>query len=809
MKSFRYFVLVFAVICSWCVTANAQGVADPKAITVYQSSTPITVDGSLTEAVWTYNLPFLRFRLNGTPSGFANTPTGYVVVKQPYTDTSTCDVRFIHDGSKLYISLKSDDKQVCSFGNGSWEGDGIFLQIADAKGALHEFKLYYNFTAKDTIIHYEGGAWGQGAGKKVFGTTVNDSSNVDNGYTAELMVNLDSLGYGANADSIKLSFCIFDPDNYSAGVGSWDANGNFAKMWWGSEWGSSLRSLVLSKTLASQTPVDPMSIPVYQTAAPINVDGSLTESSWSVDVPRLKFRINGEPSKNVYTPTNYTIVKQPYVDTSTCEVRFLHDKSKLYVSLKSDDKQVCSFGNGSWEGDGLFLVIADAQGGTHEFKLYYNFTAKDTIIHYEGATYGAGAGKKVFGTTVNDSSNVDNGFTAELVIDLDSLGYTSTTQEVKLRLNIFDPDNFSAGVPSWGTNGAFAKQWWGSEWGPDMRTLVISPTVISQKPNDPLFLPVYQTTAPLTVDGSLTEAAWSTDVPRLKFQIGGEPSANVYTPTDYVLVKPPYTDVSTCEVRFLHDGMNLYISLNSNDKQVCSFGNGSWEGDGLFLVIADALGATHEYKLYYNFTAKDTIIHYEGDTKATGAGHKGTGTTVNDSSDVDGGYTAELMIKLDSLGYKTTSDSVKLRLTIFDPDNFSAGVPSWGTNGAFAKQWWGSEWGPDMRTLVLNKNLATEVKGSTIKAAKTFALNQNYPNPFNPSTKISFNLNENSSVVLSVYNVLGQLVNVLAKGDLTAGAHNYTFNATGLASGVYLYSLKAVGISGREYTATQKMVIMK
>lgn len=75
--------------------------------------------------------------------------------------------------------------------------------------------------------------------------------------------------------------------------------------------------------------------------------------------------------------------------------------------------------------------------------------------------------------------------------------------------------------------------------------------------------------------------------------------------------------------------------------------------------------------------------------------------------------------------------------------------------------------------------------------AKEFVLAQNYPNPFNPSTSIAFNLPVSSDVTLSVYNVLGQKVAMLVNGPMTAGTHSVSFDASRLASGIYIYELRA------------------
>jgi len=72
-----------------------------------------------------------------------------------------------------------------------------------------------------------------------------------------------------------------------------------------------------------------------------------------------------------------------------------------------------------------------------------------------------------------------------------------------------------------------------------------------------------------------------------------------------------------------------------------------------------------------------------------------------------------------------------------------------------------------------------------------FALAQNYPNPFNPMTTIRFTIPAFTQLRLTVFNLLGQEIAVIAEGEYAAGTHLATFDASVLPSGMYLYRLSA------------------
>ena len=91
-----------------------------------------------------------------------------------------------------------------------------------------------------------------------------------------------------------------------------------------------------------------------------------------------------------------------------------------------------------------------------------------------------------------------------------------------------------------------------------------------------------------------------------------------------------------------------------------------------------------------------------------------------------------------------------------------------------------------------------------VEVPERFLLQQNYPNPFNPSTTISWQLAVGSEVKLTVYNVTGEKIAILVNERQPAGSHSVRFDASGLASGVYLYRLET-----DQFVETKKMVLMR
>ncbi len=99
---------------------------------------------------------------------------------------------------------------------------------------------------------------------------------------------------------------------------------------------------------------------------------------------------------------------------------------------------------------------------------------------------------------------------------------------------------------------------------------------------------------------------------------------------------------------------------------------------------------------------------------------------------------------------------------------------------------------------------AIENQSQTTGIPQSFTLSQNYPNPFNPTTTIEFSLPQSANVTLKVFNILGQEVATLLNGVQRAGKYTIRFDASRLASGVYLYRLQA-----DNFVETKKLMLLK
>ena len=563
----------------------------------------------------------------------------------------------------------------------------------------------------------------------------------------------------------------------------------------------------------AQGHIDPSFLQIQSAEKPITLDGKLDETDWMRRYDHLIFRSNFTPGDVEYGVTGEVLVSGDYEDTTTTIVKILHHGLDLYISLQSDDKYVSKWG-GSWEGDGLFMKIKDAQGIDREIKLYFNASGTDPDIVYEEHVAGSGeaVAYKMPGTVVNDTTQIDSGYTAELIIHLDVLGYTDPYAEIPVLFNIFDPDGQTGTAGEEWVVGSYHKMWWGSEWGPDMRILRLA---------DPPLKNAITTTETIVLDGQLNESFWE-NAEYVQVAKGSSNSSGGY----YMQWGNPlndYTDQSEAIVKFAHNGTDLYLGVVSNDSSVCKWEPG-WEADGLFLWmtlkgVIPGPGERMEIKnMYFDATeGAGTVFEVNANVptgSAEGASYEPAGTvTHTETNGPDHGYSLEVVVHTDYYGY-TDGDTVKLSAVIWDMDYSSADAFNQDISD-YAPNWWGTQW-CDInfekyylyRDVVLS-NLTTIDSETPMQIVNNYRLVQNYPNPFNPTTTIEYRLPKSANVKIVVFNILGNKVATLVNGKHVAGTHSVVWDSKDYsgnlaANGVYFYK-----ITTPEFSETKKMLLMK
>ncbi|MFH1194553.1 MAG: T9SS type A sorting domain-containing protein [bacterium] len=87
---------------------------------------------------------------------------------------------------------------------------------------------------------------------------------------------------------------------------------------------------------------------------------------------------------------------------------------------------------------------------------------------------------------------------------------------------------------------------------------------------------------------------------------------------------------------------------------------------------------------------------------------------------------------------------------------------------------------------------------------KHYDLLQNYPNPFNPTTTIKYTMPEDGIVTIKVFDVLGREIKTLVNTRQLKGEYSVEFDASGLASGMYIYQIRM-----NDYVQSKKMVLIR
>ena len=109
-----------------------------------------------------------------------------------------------------------------------------------------------------------------------------------------------------------------------------------------------------------------------------------------------------------------------------------------------------------------------------------------------------------------------------------------------------------------------------------------------------------------------------------------------------------------------------------------------------------------------------------------------------------------------------------------------------------------------------SRNTSKTVNVERTATGLSFTIEQNRPNPFTASTVIGYTLPANGTVAIRVLDLTGKVISVgLDNESMTAGTHEFKFNANNLATGTYIYEISFTNANGETSVLRSKMTLTK
>ncbi len=158
----------------------------------------------------------------------------------------------------------------------------------------------------------------------------------------------------------------------------------------------------------------------------------------------------------------------------------------------------------------------------------------------------------------------------------------------------------------------------------------------------------------------------------------------------------------------------------------------------------------------------------------------------------------------DPYSFEVTDGSLPPGLTLDEDTGEITGIPTIEWEFAFTIECTDSSDDTDDQEYIVLIGQPTDVTDEDLQTPTNFALIGNYPNPFNNSTIIKFRLADAGNIRLDIYNLLGQKIETLLSGTMSAGEHELVWNGNNVPSGIYFYRLVA-----GEKSSVKKMALIK
>lgn len=504
--------LIVGALASFALTAYAY---PPRQDLIWARSTlgaPITLDGKLDEPAWaSAESHVIQYKVDSGIPGSGWQEEGGLLA----TDKTDATIKFLVVGNQLYMGAVIKDKSI----GGSTQFnrfDGLLMAIKDHSLGQHPAPpaeyLYSWWNDQDPNAADPGkmpifiGAWANlphgsprsqeqidnwDAVTVVHGTTNTDAVD-DTSYVVEMRFYLTPMGYDVtqpSGDIVEWNGSIYDCDWVWPTLNPTKFSVN--RTWWQSPWGNDhwyheVRICARPDVTISSGPVPEVApeliIPNAAGYLPPTIDGSLTEPVWA-SAPSFDIRYGDDALRASYPgvaqwragqfqPTVNGAVAA-VIDPGDCTVKYFFKEDTLYLGFDVRD-QVVQYHTLFDRWDGFIISINDRGSVNRDHVLNprrLSFQvgptgqalARDYLPYLRDTLFGAKVAIHLNpGTTVDTTGDVaDNGYTAELALDLTKLGYPHGRGDglVFLGIDMLDGDSFQPITDSYGT-----RTWWFREY---------------------------------------------------------------------------------------------------------------------------------------------------------------------------------------------------------------------------------------------------------------------------------------------------------------------------------------------------------
>jgi hypothetical protein len=507
----------YAVLAGTAILAAAPSMAQPPREDVIWARTTdgaaLTLDGVLDEPAWANaESKLIRYRHDSGKPGSGWKDESPLSL----TDSTYATLKFLVVGNQLWLGLFASDSSVGGGGTFN-QFDGLLMGMKDhslparpAPQAEYLYAWWSQVLVGTPPIDMEpvfGGRWATPPwgccartqeqidawdARTIVHGTLNSDTLFDDGYTMEMRFDLGVMGYDVTApggDVVEWNISIYDCDwRWPFTVGRFGAN----RTWWQSPWGNtsaynevliySRPDVTINSGALPSVPQIDVTIPSAGTLAEPVIDGDLSDPVWAL-APSFDIRYGDDALRDSYPgmgkwrsgqyqpPVNGG--EASVLDPADATIKYVFKGDKLFMAFDVNDQVVQNHPNfDSWDG---FMVGINETGYDdidHVLQTRrLSFTVgedgealpQDHLPFLIDTLGGAAVAMNLKPNTVVDTvgTEADEGYTAELMIDLTKLGYPAGLGDGVgyLSVDMLDGDSYTPFTFSYGT-----RTWWFREY---------------------------------------------------------------------------------------------------------------------------------------------------------------------------------------------------------------------------------------------------------------------------------------------------------------------------------------------------------